>query len=130
MGDQAMTEQRRRLAGIARLAIVGVLLVFGVSYAASRLALADFGTGQTAGDGTGGMMGSGGSGMMSSGGMMGSNSAMGGPVRSGTSAAVHALSARLAATASIDGQTNTVIYRTKRVRLVALASPEGQQDMT
>ncbi len=125
-----MTEKRQRLTGIALMGIGGLLLVFGISYAASRLALDDFGPGQTVADGMGGMMGSGGSAMMGSGAMMGSSSATGGSVRPGTSATVRALSARLAATASIDRQTNTVIYGTNRVRLVALASPEGGPDMT
>ncbi len=130
MGNRAMTQQRRRLAGIALLGMGGLLLVFGISYAASRLALAGFETGRTVADGMGGMMESGGIAMMGSGAMMGSSSATGGPVRSATPVTVRTLSTRLAATASIDRQTNTVVYGTKRVLLVALASPEGGPDMT
>lgn len=127
MDDRAMMDRRQRLGGIVMLAILALLLVFGVSYAASRLALSDF---QTARADGGGMMGSGGSSMMGSGGMMGNNSTMSGAAQSATPQHARTLATSLAATARIDRRAGTVMYRTKRVRLVALASPEGGPDMT
>lgn len=127
-----MTDQPRRLGGIVVLGMVALLVVFAVSYTASRLALANFASTEVANSGVTRMMGSGGGGsdMMGSGGMMGSSSPMGGAAQSATPATIRVMVSRLAAAAIIDRRTNTIIYRTQRVHLVALASPDGGPDMT
>ena len=65
-------------------------------------------------------------------GMMGGGSSMmgGGAVTTSSPAAARALAHQLAAGADINRQTNTVTYHTAQVALAALASPDGQKDMT
>ncbi len=104
--------------------MVTLLLVIGAGYAAFRLALSDYPAVHAADGGMGGMMGRGSSGMMTG------SSAMGGTAQSATPVSIRALTVRLAGAAAIDRRADTIIERTKRVHLVALASPEGVPDMT
>jgi rusticyanin len=55
---------------------------------------------------------------------------MGVPVRATSPAAARALSQRVATTGTIDRRANTITYQTRRVELVALASPDSGPDMT
>ncbi|MCL4545012.1 MAG: plastocyanin/azurin family copper-binding protein [Chloroflexi bacterium] len=55
---------------------------------------------------------------------------IGGAVTTSSPAAARALAQQLAAGADINRQTNTVTYRAAALELVALASPDGQKDMT
>ncbi|MCL4544880.1 MAG: plastocyanin/azurin family copper-binding protein [Chloroflexi bacterium] len=73
-----------------------------------------------------GMMGSGGS--MGGAGMMGGG--IGGPVTTSSPAAARALARQLTAGADVNRQTKTITYHTAQVAFAALASPDGEKDMT
>jgi len=117
--------------------LAGGLLMLALLLTDAGVALAQGDAGMAGGDGDTtstadggqaafGMMG-GGAGIMGSGGMMGGD---GSAVTASTPQAARTLAQQLAGDASIDRQTNTVTYDTADVELVALGSPEGQQDMT
>ena len=123
----------RRTIGVAAGALLAGALLLGVTGGALA-------RGMTVAPAGGMMNGASGGGMMG-GGMMGGasgNSMMGGGMmgtvrgsRQVTDPAIaRALSHRVAATATIDRQANTITYHSGQVALVALASPASGPDMT
>ncbi len=113
-----MTMTRRTIGVAAGALLAGALLLGGAGVALAR--------GMTAAP-TGGMMGgASGTGMMGTG-MMGT---MRGSRQVTDPATARALSRRVAATATIDRQANTITYHSGQIALVALASPASGPDMT
>ncbi len=144
-----MTMTRRTIGVAAGALLAGALLLGGAGVALARGMTAaptggimgnGAGTGMMGGaSGTGMMGGASGTGMMggaSGTGMMGGASGTGmmGTVRGSRQvtdpAIARALSHRVAATATIDRQANTITYHSGQVALVALASPASGPDMT
>ncbi len=119
----------RRTIGVAAGALlVGSLLLGGASVAlAGGLSAARAGGGMMGGSAGTGMMGNGMMGSGSDGGMM---STVRGSRQGTDPARARALSHRVAATATIDRQTNTITYHSGQVALVAFASPASGPDMT